>query len=364
MNPKYRLLIIILFFTTIVNAQTDFRKGYIIKSEGDTVLGFIDYRDDKLMSMVCKFKANENSEVITYNPTDIQSFRFPDSKFYISKEIDGKVYFLRFLLKGKVNIYSMRDAIGDHYYIEKEGAGIRELPYEEAVRYDRSRPYLYTSKVHIGILKALMADAPQTSKKINAITKPESGNLIRIAKNYHHEVCSNEECIIYENKLPRFRILVEPFGGVVYALNNLYQTKYNQTFNLQTGILCHLMLPQINEKIYFRLGLLYSAPKTKLLNYYQTVNVYKIPIQLEYIYPRGILRPKAALGINIYNPTSFSYSMMGGVNIKLVKSLDLSINYDIDFLNNYISKTLNYKTNEAAIKKGSQSLSAGLCIKF
>ena len=66
-----------------VKSQTDFRPGYVIKNEGDTVYGVIDYRGDQLMSKVCKFK-NSNNKLFSYSPFDIQSFRFVDGKYYVS----------------------------------------------------------------------------------------------------------------------------------------------------------------------------------------------------------------------------------------------------------------------------------------
>jgi hypothetical protein len=63
------------------------------------------------------------------------AFRFLDSKYYVTKEINNKKSFLEYLIKGKINIYYMRDEKGDHYYLDKENVELTEIPYEEKIIY-------------------------------------------------------------------------------------------------------------------------------------------------------------------------------------------------------------------------------------
>ncbi len=103
MNLKRLIPTTFLFLTVILNAQTDFRAGYIIGNIGDTLYGEIDYRGDFWMSQICRFKADDNS-IRAYSPQDIKAFRFIDSKYFISQEINNNKVFLEFLISGKVNI--------------------------------------------------------------------------------------------------------------------------------------------------------------------------------------------------------------------------------------------------------------------
>lgn len=41
------------------------------------------------MGQVCKFQKAEN-EVKEFTPDEIESFRFIDSKYFVSRDIDGK----------------------------------------------------------------------------------------------------------------------------------------------------------------------------------------------------------------------------------------------------------------------------------
>jgi hypothetical protein len=183
---KIRLLILLglLLATEILSAQTDFRPGYIIEATGDTIYGQIDYRGDLLMSRLCRFKGDDNI-IKRYSPNDIIAFRFFDSKYYVTREINSNKVFMEYLIKGIVNIYYTRDENGAHYFIDKEGIKITEIPYEEGIKYVDGRKVFYESTKHIGFLSTYMKDAPELQSRIQAIKRPEYEVLIKLAEDYH-----------------------------------------------------------------------------------------------------------------------------------------------------------------------------------
>jgi hypothetical protein len=324
-NMKLKKLILfgLLIATRILNGQTDFRPGYIIKTTGDTIFGQIDYRDALLMSKVCKFKDKE-SEIAKYNPNDIIAFRFIDSKYYVSREINNRKVFLEYLIKGKINIYFMRDNNGDHYYLDKEDVKLTEMQYEEGIKYIDDKQVFYESTKHIGILSYYMQDAPNMQSEINAIKKPDHQNLIKLAKDYHNAVCDGEKCIIYEKSAPLIKILPELVVGVIKYSN---VEDLNDKFYVHAGIIGHIWMPRTSEKMYFRTGVLLS----QLYFNGEKENFYKIPCQFEYIYPKGIIRPRIAYGLNYYIPKYQTVSFDIGANIKLSETFFLSATSDIEF---------------------------------
>jgi hypothetical protein len=62
------------------------------------------------------------------------------------------------------------------------------------------------------------------------------------------------------------------------------------------------------------------------------VNVFKIPLQMEYIYPKGKVKPVFAYGLNVYRPFNFTAAAMVGLNVELLDKTILTFNYDIDFV--------------------------------
>lgn len=344
-----KLFFLAWFFTSNMNAQTDFRPGYVIKTNGDSLVGIIDYKDDAQMGKICKFKIKDSDNETIFTPIDLTEYRFNDSKYFVSREIMGKKVFLEFLIKGNISIYYLRDDKGDRYFIEKNSSGIIEIPYNEGIKYKENIPYFYNSTKHIGVFNYFMQDAPELQSRIATMGKPEHKNLIKLAEDYHNMVCKDSACIVYEKKLPLLYCNIEIVGGFV---------SYHNTFNneknyFQVGVLSHFWMPRTSEKMYFRTGFLHSTLESNDVK----EPVYKIPLQIEYIYPKGIVKPVLAFGINIYRPFYQSVAFMGGLKIKLNKSLFLGLNYDIDF---------NPNDDFPLLPKSilSQSLSTGIIFKI
>lgn len=350
MNLKQLFILGLLLLSGICNAQTNFKPGYVIKANGDSLVGEIDYRGDLSMCEVCKFRMNDTEKEIKYSPEEIIAYRFKDDKYFISKELMGKKVFLEFLIKGKVSIYYMRDNLGDHYFLDKEGIGISELKYKEEIKYIDGTQYDLESKSHQGMLNYYMQDVPDFQSRIADVAKPEHLSLIKLAEEYHHKVCKDESCIIYEKKIPFLKYNLEFVGG---SINYSKSSEIVFSNSFQGGILGHLWMPRTNEKMYFRTGIIFSKPVTT----YGTKSNFKIPLQIEYIYPKGIFVPKIAFGFNLYQPFYLYYSFMAGVNIMVNKKVGIGVSYDVDFVNDD-------KMNMIPKYIYSQGFLAGLYIKF
>jgi len=305
-------------------AQTNFRPGYVIKLNGDTLFGDVDYRGDLLMSKKCSFRAANEKVVVDFTPSEISSYRFINGKYFVAKNVKNSTYYLEFLINGKINIYYLRDEAGEYYFIEKEGLDIVEIPYEEKVKYVDNVPYLVESTKHIGFLKVYMQDATNLNSEIESIKKPDHNSLIHLAEDYHNAVCKDESCIIYEKKIPLISIHPQMEIGVV---NYEDIRDLHDKFYLTGGIVAHFWLPRSNEKLFFKTGILIS----EILIAQGKELLYKIPLQVEYQYPSGIVRPKLSFGVNLYSPFYQSAAFGGGVNIKMFKSLFLVIDVETDF---------------------------------
>jgi len=283
------------------------------------------------MGNKCSFRSEEGIETV-YTPFDIKAFRFTNSKYYVSRDLNGKLAFLEYLVKGKVNVYYQRDSKGDHYYMDNETIKLSEIPYKEEIRHVREKDiftpnkvYIYRSPAHKNFLALYLQDAPQLKSRIYKIKKPEHHSLIVLAEDYHNIVCKDERCVVYDKKPPIIKIDLESEVGMVYYSN---QEDLNDNNYIHVGVLAHFWMPRVNEKLFFRSGVLYST-----LRYEENESLWKFPLQLEYISPKGKIRPKFAFGINLYKPLPLyqSIALMGGVNINLSNKIFWSINYDVDF---------------------------------
>ena len=301
------LFLILIFATHTLISQTDFRPGYILTLSGDTIPGEIDYRGDLSMSKVCKFKNNAGA-LSEYTPDDISGYRFIGSKYYESREVKRKNVFLEFLIKGEVNIYYMRDEIGDHYFIDKANEKLVELPYEEGLTYEGDKQVIYKSKEHIGLLNFYMQDAFEFLPRIQSLGKPSHRNLIKLAEDYHNTVCLDEACIIYEKSTPFLKINFEILAGILTDGNNKQQY-------IQGGVLAHLWVPRTNEKVFVKTGFLYS-PREITVDEDRQLN---IPLHIGYLAPSTYrIRPSFSVGL-----ISPSYS--AGVALRVGDHINIGI---------------------------------------
>ncbi len=319
MKIKQIVILGFLFTAKLVNAQTDYRDGYVITLNNDTLKGKIDYRGDLTMGEICRFKTDTGEE-IKYSPNDIAAYRINDSKYFVSKEFNGKKVFLEFLIEGKINIYYHRDNKGDHYFLKKEDTKIVEIPYENGIKYKDNVPYMYESTKHIGLLNYFFQDAPELKSKISKIGKPDHEKLIKLAEDYQNIVCKDSTCIIYEKKKPFMKISIEAMAGVAKFKeiddSDIHTDIQNNKYYFMQGVMADFWIPRMNEKIYFRTGLLYSQVNNTLGKKSTFID---IPLQIGYLAPNSY-RIRPSFSLDLLSPT---YTF--GLAVKINKRVNLGI---------------------------------------
>ncbi len=337
MRLKLLFYVVLFTITQFGYAQTDFREGFIIQHNGDTVFGKIDYRNDGLMGKVCRFKASNATKSKKYLPCEIKAYRFIDSKYFISAKVLNKDSFLEFLINGIVNIYYLRDDIGDHYFIKKGDGDIKELPYTKSlITSEDGTLYNYETTRHLGFLKHYMQDAVGFESEIYRIGRPEHRNLINLAKKYHYKVCDGEKCIIYRKKEPLLRMKLELItGGFSRVFSTSSDTEIDDvvndllTFN-KKSLFCDFWMPRANESLFFRTGLIRQQVRLKYSNVSIEDHYYTVPFQFGYMYENSVVRPKIVYGLNFFDGSAYSVSLMAGVDVKLYKNFALSLNFDLN----------------------------------
>jgi len=329
------------------NIFTDFRPGFVILMNGDTVPGKIDYGIDIRMSRICRFIPNDRAIEMVYKPNEIKAFRFNNGKFFIAKDLKNennktKRLFLEYLINGKVNVYYYKDINGSHYMIDKEGRDLIELPYEEKIKIDKNGGrYVDKSTKYKGILLLYMSDTPALTREITETPEPSHESLISLAKDYHKASCGDYSCIVYEKKASRIQYTVELAAGIQTIHNSDYVGFISNNFFI-SGIFVKLSQPRISESVYLKTGVLYSRVENVGywigLNYYKSYfsDCYKIPLQAEYMIQKGTFRPRIGYGINVYFPLFTSVSFTPGLDIKLTKNIGFSLNTDIEFVPNFL----------------------------
>jgi len=207
--------ILLMTISPLLFGQRDFRPGYIITLKNDTIPGLVLYAAVKT-SNLCTFKKQADSVLSKYSPSEIAGFRFNEGKFFISKKVtleDGeKMVFLEFLIKGKANIYYMRDGT-DHYFVENEAGLLLQLTEpERVVAGDNGMDYVKPEQ-YPGRLKLAMSDCPELFPEIDR-TSLNHSSLVKLARDYHVKVCTTEQCVEFERKRPTLHVRFGMYGGL------------------------------------------------------------------------------------------------------------------------------------------------------
>lgn len=216
---KILLLFFYVFISITVFAQSDFRDGYIVTHENDTIYGEIALRSNLKNAQSCIFR-NE-SDVKTYTPNEISTYRIIGEKYYISKEVDlsdkKETVFLEFLVEGTANLYYLKKGSDEFFILEKEGRLVSLTNKESIYEGKDGGTFAKNSSKFRGVMLYFFRDAPQLANKIKQVDfsyKP----IIKIVTDYNKSICPNNECVRFE-KSTKLNVFMEAVGGV--AINKM-----------------------------------------------------------------------------------------------------------------------------------------------
>jgi len=315
MKQLYICLLLLLAISTSALAQKDFRKGYIVQGT-DTLRGYVDYRGDMRSSQTTTFKSTlaGNEQVLT--PDAIAGYGFEnESKAFESKRVTPSEQtsaatqnlFMNVLVKGPVSIYAYRDSNTlDHYYLQKDTLLTELLQREREILDPKTgKIYMATSKIYKGVLKLVFTDCPAITMAQLDRVKLLHRDLIDIATKYNQCVAPVANTVDYRHRQKKAVITLGPV--LVYTQGELqfmgtYQNldivELKNETHVGGGLSVNGVLPYISEKISVQADLLYIPSRftgTRGSNnstYYTFDLAYiKLPVQLRYTYPKGIIRP-------------------------------------------------------------------------
>lgn len=243
-------------------AQKQFLSGYIIQHDGDTLFGFIAQKEAFSSARKCVFKATDSSPIQRFKPEEIKAYRFNNGKYYVSKKLDNdSTFFLEYLINGIIDIYYYKDALGDHYLLEKDGK-MTILDNKEQFIYRNGKKFRSQTNKYIGVLKYELRDHPELYQKIEA-TKFNHKGLISVGKKYHEVACDEYACEIYSKKVKKAQLFWGSFiGGIMgrYNGNEPYFISFDRAEpdwspNFSAGIIVGTTIPRINRRMRFSIDL-------------------------------------------------------------------------------------------------------------
>ncbi len=324
------IVILLLLLTLSVNAQSNFKQGYIITNDHDSIIGLIDFRTDTQNSHFCRFKQSEKSPEQIYYPGDIFSYRFIDEgKYYVSHTIviDGvsQKVFLEYLINGMMNLYYYYDSENNlsYYFFENENKELVSITKKEDIIEDNR---LKKDTKYIGVLSYVFKDYPTIKKDLNNTSFSRS-SMIHLVKEYHELTCSpGDVCVDFENDYKKHYVNFDfsIYGGVQvqnysFKTKNYYEYDFDQTKSLSpiVGGAVGISLPRFAKSmsVVFDVALsILKGESESTTNF--TYKKYEFNacnltgrINLKYSYPSGKYRPTIEAGMSIYKFFDMSGSL-------------------------------------------------------
>lgn len=308
-------ILYILISIVSVYSQSNYKEGYIITNSNDTVFGLIDFRTDQTNSLVCKFKKDENTVEKSYSPGEILSYRFiNEGKYYVSQTVVidslSRTVFLEFLVQGLLNLYYFPEGNGYYFFENKDGAlvSITKKPDEIVEEYKLKEDNRYK-----GILSYISKDCIPLAVKTSKI-KFNKESMIVFTKDYHDQMCdSGEKCIIFENDYKKkFTVFDFSFySGVELNNTRIYIAEFTDMLSISPviGADINVISPRISNSLNVTLGTSVSkiaggcdfVTKNMVYSQYKFSGIKtNFSAGLEYIYPKGKIRPAINGGLT-YN---------------------------------------------------------------
>lgn len=313
-----RFLAITLFlFCCIIEisfSQGNFREGYVISLERDTLFGSVDYRG-KSAYRICVFKEKNSKNVISYKPDQIWGYGFNNDKYFESKKSmdrTGDVLFYEVIVKGLVSLFRWEDT----FFIEKRDDDLYSLTNDKKEVFIDNKRVLINSNKYIGTLNLVLNDCEEVRESIQKANLRER-SLAELVESYNK--CKRSEFTVFKNQKPWLKIRGGLSWGMSFSQVNFSDTDFTNSFLegdsktskiMFAGVSLNVSSPRISERFSFLSEVIYNK-----VNYYSFTLVeraysanrdyvtielsqLKVPIGFRYTFLQKKLSPYIDFGVS------------------------------------------------------------------
>jgi hypothetical protein len=280
-------------------SQKNSSPGYIIKSNGDSVHGFLQEEIKKDILSQVRFANDKNSQAIAFTPADIKAFGYDGGNIYkrifftsvLRDTTLEKICFARQLIYGGYSLYTFLESDKKYFVIKEKDSSyyIYNTIYTNLGSVDEEGNFLET-------LRLISAPCPQLTSTSDRFAYNEK-DMIRFVLDLNQCLEPGKTVVSYYHK-PKAVVNIMVFAG------GFTTGKENQF----TGDLSfRVSYPQINKNASLNIGVHYSNTLTTedLLNPGNIKYVadtrnefFSIPITVQYNFTQGIIRPFIYFGIS------------------------------------------------------------------
>lgn len=201
--------IVITIICSMGYAQENYLKGYIITLKGDSVYGFIDYRNFGMNPDKVIFKAGTDTRSEGYQPLDILEFGVNNEIYeggVIEVELSSRdmnnlndraalyieidTSFIKAVVKGKKGLYVYEKGLYPNFYI-KGDTSFQLLVYKKYLKDGKDLTAIRENKKYQGQLIAYLSDCPRISYITRGI-KYNKKSLEKVFRSYYQCIHSDD----------------------------------------------------------------------------------------------------------------------------------------------------------------------------
>ena len=325
---NHSFFILFLFSAIMVNGQFNYKRGYVITNDNDTLSGKINDGGSIRNYKHCLFKAEGTTKALKFSPDEIKAYHFIDGRHYTSMKVlhdnDYEFVFVENLLEGKLNLYYDMKNSNSSFFIEKEEAGTKILA-QQSMRIVQNPSVFQEEERNTGVkmdvfkdtLISLFSDYPDLHSQVRNVDYNKK-SLINITKAYLEETCEEEDCILYESDLEKYRNRFGFYSGIRMSFisfegyedvltGSLYSTpaKSDMIISVPVGVFYTIPLVLLNERLSFQVEMVASQ-----MNYQQSFpdednfvdniqiksTTLNIPVLLKYQLQGSFVSPSVSVG--------------------------------------------------------------------
>lgn len=268
---KITITVLVSLFFQISFGQKNYLPGYIIRNNGDTLRGFIDYRNRELNPDKIYFKENLRGKRTEYTPMNCKSFRVLDEYYagaIVTTEIspddsrqldDGPelklrtdTTFLQAMISGKKSIYFYMNKFGNEQFYIRNDSSFELLIRKKYKKNTGNQTLVFENKKYIGQLAIYLHDCPTIQKQLEK-TEYRKKSIEDLFLYYYN---CNSSGIKFQKKTEKSRVEFGVLAGMSMTKLNIKSNDFSYTsdpvhslsMNFTGGLFLEIIFPRNRGK--------------------------------------------------------------------------------------------------------------------
>ena len=333
---KALTLLIFCFALLPLTAQNNWSSATLVKTEGDTLRGLIDFQNWRKNPSRIQFRSTSQATQESFGPLDLQSFWVPEESVHFQSavvEVDFSPFatqqltvdqqadfrldtvFLRSVFLGAVNLYFLRDRdTKEHFFLQRPGGAIEELQYLRYLEEVGGKKVVKTKDIYKTQLLEYLGDCPAARNLIAGVRYREQ-DLLEILLAYQNCQAGAEPEFVGKTDLGRFIFgvaaagILSKYDFVASSAPTLDEVEFEYCPNFGIAASMEYILPRNRGKWSFYSELMWKTKHVLLTEENVNAIIAKreweldlsylcLNAQFRYNYPTGRIRPFVGLGFS------------------------------------------------------------------